>query len=202
MPLALRIGDPGERSEELLFGVLHREVAHAPHEIGFAFPHQAGIHVDAAHPIRPQRPRAERERHARIHPAGDEEEHAALAHALADFLLQHGRAMPHVPVLPASSNPKREVGQILLAARGVDHFQVELHRVEPALWRRHGRHRACAGAPRHREPFRHPPHHIAMAHPDLLRAGQSAEHRVRRIVQFQRGQAVFALHALADFPAQ
>jgi hypothetical protein len=41
-----------------------------------------------------------------------------------------------------------------------------------------------------------------MAHPDLLRAGQSAEHRVRRIVQFQRGQAVFALHALADFPAQ
>ena len=75
--LLLRIGDPGQRGQKLLLGVLHREVAHAPHEIGLALAHQAGVHVHAAHAVGPQRPRAQREGHAGIHAAADEEEDAA-----------------------------------------------------------------------------------------------------------------------------
>ena len=53
--LLLRIAHAGERRQELLLGVLDRDraraqrVEHAAHELGFAFAHQPGIDVDAAH---------------------------------------------------------------------------------------------------------------------------------------------------------
>src|ERR1035441_4661908 len=70
--------------------------------------------------------------------------------------------MAHVPILNAAANAKREVGQVLLPAGGVHYFQMELHRIETARGRRHGRHRASAGSPGDRETFGHPSHHIAM----------------------------------------
>ena len=41
-----------------------------------------------------------------------------------------------------------------------------------------------------------------MAHPDLLRAGETGEHRVGRSSSSQRGQAVLALVALRTLAAQ
>src|SRR4030095_4774743 len=94
------------------------------------------------------------------------------------------------------------VGKVLLAASGMDYLEVELYRVESARGIRDCRHVASAGASRDREPFRYTPHHVAMAHPDLLRTGESAEEGVGRIVEFERRQSVFALQTLADFSAQ
>ena len=71
-------------------------------------------------------------------------------------------------------DPKNEVRQVLLAAGGVDHFGVKLYSVEAAPGRRDGSDGAGAGAPRDRESGRHAAHHVAMAHPDLLRAAESA----------------------------
>ena len=202
VPLLLRIGDALERAQEPLRGVLHGNAGHAADEIGLAFAHQARIHVHAAHPLRSQRARAQREGDARIHSAAHEEEYVAAAHAVADFLLQERRPMPRVPILFAAAYRKGEVGKVLLAARGVNHFQVKLHGVELPLGSRDGSHRASLCAAGHGESFGQPAHHIAVTHPHLLGPAQAGEHRVGYVMQLERGQTVLALVAPAHFAPQ
>ena len=133
-------------------------VEHLPHEFGFAFAHQTGIHVDAAHAFGAQRPQAEREGHRRIHAAADEEENVAVAHRAPDVLFDQRNAMARVPVLLAAADVEQEIRQNAVAFGGVHHFGMKLHGVESAPRRRHGGDRAGGGlAQRAKIPAARPP---------------------------------------------
>ena len=144
--LLFGIGDAAQRAQELLFGVLHREARHAPDKIGFSLAHQAGIDVHAANAVMAQRARRQGERHAGIHPAADEEEDVAIAHALADLLLEHGHPVAGIPIFPAAADAEEKVGEVFLAAGRMDHLGMKLQAVEFSLGGRNGRNGARLGA--------------------------------------------------------
>ena len=175
-----------------------------PHEIGLALAHQAGIDVDAAHALGAQRAQAEREGDGGIHAAADEEEDVAVAGALADLLLDQRDAMARVPVRHAAADAEDEIREDTPCRAWCGPLRDgTARRRASAPARRWRRPRRCSVRPTHREARRaRAPTRVAMAHPDLLRAGEPGEQRVGGVVQFQRGEAVLALLALAHFAAQ
>ena len=79
---------------------------------------------------------------------------------------------------------------------------MELHAVQGAVGIGHGGDGASGSAAGDVKAGRGGSHHVEMAHPDLLRAGEAGEQRVGGIVQFQRRHAVLAFFAPADLAAQ
>ena len=110
--------------------------------------------------------------------------------------------MARIPVLLAAADVEDEIREILLPAPGVDHFGMKLDSVELAVGRGDGGDRAGVGAAEHGEALGDAADHVAMAHPDLLRAGEPGEQRIGAVVEFEGGEAVLALVALADLAAQ
>ena len=196
------IGDSGQGREELLLSVLHANPGHAANEIGFTLAHQAGIDVNAAHAFGTQSAGAEAERDGGIHAAAHEKEDAAIAHTLADFALDHRDAVARIPIGRAAAHSEDEVGEILLAACGMDHLWMELHSVQlaPRVGNGSDRTRFCAAG--YRKTRGHRAHHVAMAHPDLLRTGKPRKHGVGSLIQFESGESIFPLDALADLASQ
>ena len=88
--LALRLADARERLEKLLFGVLHGDARHAADEFGFAFAHQAGIHIDAAHAAAPSARRHSVKATVESTPPLTKKKTLRLPTRFADLLLQQG----------------------------------------------------------------------------------------------------------------
>ena len=84
----------------------------------------------------------------------------------------------------------------------MDHFGMELDAVEARAGRGDGGDGAGGGAAGDGKPGGAGGDHVAMAHPDLLAAGEAGEQRVGRTSEIERGQAVFAAVALAHLAAQ
>ena len=112
-------------------------------------------------------------------------------------------ALARVPIRDAAADAEDEIGQILPAARGVHHFGMKLHAVELAL-------AAAAMAATAQVSVRpataKPAGGAATTSRWLIqiccRPGEAGEQRVGGVVQFERGQAVFALFAAAHLAAQ
>ena len=153
-------------------------------ELRFAFAHEPGIHVNAAHPLGPERAQAEREGNGGIDAAADEKEDVAVADALPDLVFHQRDALARIPVFLAAADVEDEVFENARALRGVDHFGVELHAVEPArrVFDSRGVAGGCGGEDAEAGGRRG--HHIAMRHPDLLvianAVQQSANRRCRQ----------------------
>src|SRR5262249_5531423 len=95
-------------------------------ELGLTLPHEAGIHVDTAHPRRPQRAQAQGESHGGIHTAAHEEEYVAVADPLPDLFFGKRHPLSGIPVLLAAADAEDEVVEELLSLRGVHDFGVKL----------------------------------------------------------------------------
>src|SRR4051794_23547627 len=78
----------------------------------------------------------------------------------------------------------------------MDDFQMKLHRVKATLRSRDGRDRARRCPSGDMESRRRPIDDVAMAHPNLLRACQPGEHRVRGFRKIERRESVLAMLAL------
>ena len=144
-------------------------------EFRFAFAHQPGIDVNAAHPLGPERAQTERESDGRIDAAADEKKHVAVADALANLVLDERDTLARVPVLRAAADVEDEVLEDAGALRRVDHLGMELHAVEPArgVFDSRGFAGGCRGEDA--EARRRRGHHIAMRHPDLLMIAHAAQ---------------------------
>ena len=166
-------------------------VEHAADELGFALAHQPGIHVDAAHAVRAQRPQAERESHGGIHAAADEEEDVAIARRLADLALRSsGTRCRGSQSFTQPQMSKRKFERTALPVGGVNHLGMELHAVEAALgvwrWRRW---RRCGAAPRCENPGGRPATTSRWLIQICWRAAQAVEERRPRTASRVRSVA-------------
>ncbi len=156
--LALAVSDIDNSRAQLAEGSLD--------EFRFAFAHQAGIDIDAAHARRPEGAQAESKGDGGIHAAADEKEDVAVADALANLVFDERDALTRVPVFRAVADVEDEVCENSRAVRRMDDFGVELHAVESArgvfdgsdvaggsAWPRTGS-RAAARSPRRDETSR------------------------------------------------
>ncbi len=153
------------------------------HEFGFPFAHHAGIDVSAVNAVRTQRAQAQRVGDGGIDAAADEEEDVAPGGDLADVIFERTQLAGGVPVLGAAANVEQEVRKDGFAARRVRDFGMELDPVQAPRSRTHGRDGASGGGGQHLETVRRLDHQIAVAHPDLLAAGDAAERWNRRPVK-------------------
>ena len=183
--------------------VLHGDARHAPHEIGLALAHQAGIDVDAAHAIGSERARAQREGDGGIDAAADEEEDAAVARGLADLLLDQRHAMPRVPIRQAPADAEDEICESTPC-------RAWCGPPRDGTGRRKVSARGAAMAATAQVPVRPTTEKPAGSAPTESRwliqiccaPAEAGEQRIVGLVEFQRRQAVLALLALPHFAAE
>ena len=179
LALVLRLLNAGQGGEEALLLVAADQVD-VPlgegllHLVALVLAHQAVIHKDAgqlaAHSLRQQGGS-----HRGIHPAGQGQQHLALAYLGADLFNGPALVVGHSPVPHGAADLIEEVAQHLLAELGVVHLRVKLHAVElPRLIAdAHGG--AGLGMSRQAEAFRYPGHIVAVAHPGDAALRQTPE---------------------------
>src|SRR5581483_6875344 len=208
VPLLLGITGGGQGRQKLLLRVLDRHgarakpVEHAAHEIRLPLPHQAGVDVNAAHASGRQRAQTERVGDGGIHAAADEEEHVAVADAIANSLFDLRDTVSRIPVWRAAADAEYEVREDFAPVRRVDHLGMKLHAVEAAHRLPDSGNGTGFGPRQHGESRGHGRDEVAMAHPDLLRPREPAKSRRVNAVQFERRQAVFPLLALLHGSAE
>src|SRR5690242_19392100 len=194
-------------AQELFGGILNRDGARAQglevsaHEFGFALAHQAGVDVGSMHTVRPQRPQAQRVGYRRIHAAAYEKENLPVFRDRADLILDCLHLTSRIPILDASTGPEYEISENLRPAGSVRDFRMKLHRIQTALGRGHGGDRAGGGTAKNVKAVRRSLHGVAVAHPDLLAAGDATKQPVGT-ANIQLGEPVLATIALFHAPAQ
>ena len=129
-------------------------------------------------------------RHRRVDPAREGAEDAAVSHPGADVGHRPLHEGARLPGRRAPADTGQEVGQELLAGRGVDHLGMELDAVAPHRSGEGGVgrvERVSDGA----EPLGQPGDDVAMGHPDRGLGGDALEDP-RRVVDVELGGAVLA----------
>ena len=140
-----------------------------------------------------------------IHAAADEEEDVAAGGGPANVFFDGEYLAGGVPILDASADVEHEVGEDGLAARRVGDFGMKLDAVEAVGGRSHGGDRAGGGGGENVEALRRLGHQIAVAHPDLLAAGNTAKEGIEGGAgagQIELGDSVFSAIAFLDGTAQ
>ena len=185
LALLLRVGDPGERLEELLLGVDDLELdAGRGHEValdllGLALAHQPVVDVHAGQPVA-DRALHDRRRDRGVDAAGEPADRlAAVADLGADRLDLLLDDVDHRPGRPAAGDVEQEVLEHLLAVLGVQHLGVPLHAGQAAVDVLERRDRGGRGRGEHVEAVRRGGHRVAVGHPDGVRGRDVGEQRAR-----------------------
>ncbi len=209
LALALRLGDACQLAEVALTGIhadkvdIKVRVAGAEHCADFfllVLAQQAVVHEHAgqllAHGLCQHGGQ-----HGRIHAAGQCTQHLAVADLLAqslDVVLHEG---VHLPVAGAAADVVHEVVQHLLALGSVQHFRVELDRIQALLSVLCRCHRAVDRVGRDLEAGRSLLDVVIVAHP-ADRGGLNIREHLAAVVHEDLSLAVLALRCAADVTAQ
>ena len=139
--------------------------------------------------------------HRGVNAARQAQDDAGIAYLLANLsnLLLHD--VVHGPRGLKASNVEQEVGEQLLAMRGVTHLGMELRGVDALARTLHGGHGAHVGGSGDSEALGHNADGVAVAHPNALLLGSAVE-QLRGALAVQVGMAVLAHLGVADSAAQ
>ncbi len=163
------------------------------------FRKQARIHENVDQALA-DGPLHQRRGHRRIHSPAQRADGPPAAHLPANGFHRFRDEGSAAPIGTRAAHRENEIAQNLVAAFGVLHFGMELHRVDPPCRVLRGGKSAGARAG-DLEAGRQRAHVIAMAHPDLQPPRQSHEKR-RAIAQIDLRAAVLAPFRALHFAAQ
>ena len=146
LALALRVRDAGDAAQEALVRVDAHQLQLPPGEGGadllrLVLAHEAVVDVDAGEAAGDGLAE-QRGGHGGVHPAGEAQQHAALAHPRADGLHLLVQIARHVVAALRMADAVEEVPDDLPPQLGALGLRVELHGVEPAPFVLHGGHGA------------------------------------------------------------
>ena len=178
------LGHAGKYRQKALAGIdhaqLHGQRVGRPecrtYLIGLIFAQQAVVHEDAGQ-LFADGARDQRRHDARIDAPREAEQHAVVAHLLADAGDGAVDDVGDRPVAGAAGDVAHEPAQQLAAALGVHDFRVELHAEEAPLRVRHGGDRRIGAGRGDLEARRQRGHLVAVAHPHVEGASQPLEQR-------------------------
>ena len=184
LALGFGLGHAGKYGQKALAGIDHAQLRRqgvgrpecGAHLGGLVLAQQAVVHENAGQ-LFADGARDQRRHDARIDAAGEAQQHAVVAHLLADAGDGAVDDVGHRPVASAAGDVAHEPAQQLAAALGVHDFRVELHAEEAPLGVRHGGDRRIGAGRRDLEARRQRGHLVAMAHPHVEGASQVLEQR-------------------------